>query len=56
MAPLEKMTTEELVNTTQDDNLDYDIRIHASKEYLKRLGVISIDREIDQDTRRYSSS
>lgn len=40
MNPLLKMTNDELINTTQDETLDYDIRIHASKEYLKRMGVI----------------
>lgn len=40
MNPLEKMSDNELINTTQDETLDYDIRIHASKEYLKRMGVI----------------
>lgn len=40
MGPLEKMTNDQLVNTTQDESLDYDIRIYASKEYLKRMGVI----------------
>jgi hypothetical protein len=40
---LENMTDEELINTTQESELDYDIRIEASKEYLKRMGVIADD-------------
>lgn len=40
MNPLLKMTDDELIDTTQKSELDYDIRIEASKEYLKRMGVI----------------
>lgn len=40
MNPLERMTDDELIDTTQQSELDYDIRIEASKEYLKRMGVI----------------
>lgn len=40
MSPLLKMTDDELIDTTQKSELDYDIRIEASKEYLKRMGVI----------------
>lgn len=48
MGPLEKMTDNELINTTQDDYLDYDIRIEASKEYLKRKGVIEDGNRLHQ--------
>jgi hypothetical protein len=44
MNPLLKMTNDELIDTTQQSELDYDIRIEASKEYLKRMGVIGDDR------------
>ena len=40
MNPLERMTDDELIDTTQESTLDYDIRIEASKEYLMRMGVI----------------
>lgn len=40
MNPLLKMTDDELFETSQDETLDYDIRIEAAKEYLKRAGVI----------------
>lgn len=40
MKLLERMTNEELIDTTQESTLDYDIRIEASKEYLKRMGVM----------------
>jgi len=45
MNPLLKMTDDELFETSQDETLDYDIRIEASKEYLKRAGVIGDGKE-----------
>ncbi|MNC77486.1 hypothetical protein D3C75_1294520 [compost metagenome] len=41
MNPLLRMSNDELIDTTQKSELDYDIRIEASKEYLRRKGVIS---------------
>ncbi|WP_186375519.1 hypothetical protein [Paenibacillus xylanexedens] len=43
MKLLENMTNNELIETTQKSEFDYDIRIEASKEYLKRMGVIASD-------------
>ncbi|MCM3131856.1 hypothetical protein M3629_03620 [Paenibacillus polysaccharolyticus] len=43
MKLIQNMTNDELIETTQKSELDYDIRIEASKEYLKRMGVIADD-------------
>lgn len=48
MGPLEKMTNDQLLNITQNESLDYDIRIHASKEYLKRMGVIGVGNRLHE--------
>lgn len=40
MKPLENMTDVELIETVMKSELDYDFRIHAAKQILKRIGVI----------------
>lgn len=44
MRPLENMTDVELIETVMKSELDYDFRIHAAKQILKRIGVIEDDR------------
>lgn len=40
MKPLENMTDVELIETVMKSELDYDFRIHAAKQILKRIGVM----------------
>jgi hypothetical protein len=40
MKPLENMTDIELIETVMKSELDYDFRIHAAKQILKRIGVV----------------
>ena len=40
MKPSENMTDVELIETVMKSELDYDFRIHAAKQIMKRIGVI----------------
>lgn len=39
MKPLENMSDVELIEAVLESTLDYDFRIHAAKQILKRVGV-----------------
>ncbi|MEC0110449.1 hypothetical protein P4H27_26110 [Paenibacillus taichungensis] len=58
MKPLENMTDVELIETVMKSELDYDFRIHAAKQIMKRVGVINDDnfsaRGVDPETKTQS--